>query len=81
MIQCHAITDVGKRRSQNEDNYLCDPETGLFAVADGVGGRDILGHSMAADRLVGEAGALTLRTCTTIMQLRAPRMGFTPRSS
>lgn len=39
MIQCHAITDVGKRRSQNEDNYLCDPETGLFAVADGVGGR------------------------------------------
>ncbi len=35
----HALTDVGCRRNQNEDAYLCDPDHGLFVVADGVGGR------------------------------------------
>ena len=35
----HALrTDVGKRRSNNEDAVLADPRHGLFVVADGVGG-------------------------------------------
>ena len=33
-----AATHPGTRRVTNEDAYLCRPEIGLFAVADGVGG-------------------------------------------
>ncbi len=33
-----AITDVGLRRSSNQDSYLYDEETNLFVVADGMGG-------------------------------------------
>ncbi len=32
-------TDVGLKRSHNEDAFLADPELGLFIVCDGVGGR------------------------------------------
>ena len=32
-------TDVGLKRSHNEDAFLADPELGLFVVCDGVGGR------------------------------------------
>ena len=34
------ITDVGLRRSHNEDAFLIDSKIGLIALADGVGGRD-----------------------------------------
>lgn len=32
------MTDVGRRRDSNEDQYLVDPAHGLYAVADGMGG-------------------------------------------
>lgn len=32
------LTDVGRRRSNNEDSFLCDDDLGLYIVADGVGG-------------------------------------------
>lgn len=32
-------TDVGMKRTHNEDAFLADPELGLFVVCDGVGGR------------------------------------------
>jgi protein phosphatase len=31
-------SDPGKKRERNEDSYLVDPETGVLAVADGMGG-------------------------------------------
>jgi len=33
-----AATDLGRRRTSNEDSYAARPEIGLFAVADGMGG-------------------------------------------
>ena len=33
-----AATDVGKKRTQNQDHLLVLPEYGVFAVADGMGG-------------------------------------------
>ncbi len=31
-------TDVGLKREGNEDNYICNDQLGLYAVADGMGG-------------------------------------------
>lgn len=47
-----ALTDKGKVRAHNEDAYVDRPETGLWAVADGVGG---LAAGDAASRSVAEA--------------------------
>lgn len=35
-----ALSDVGRKRQNNEDAYVLDPEHGLFAVADGMGGHN-----------------------------------------
>src|SRR5262245_43426877 len=37
-IQFAALTDVGRTREHNEDNYLVDKKLGLFVVCDGMGG-------------------------------------------
>ncbi|MCB1214961.1 MAG: Stp1/IreP family PP2C-type Ser/Thr phosphatase [Deltaproteobacteria bacterium] len=37
-IQCYGISNVGMKRSQNEDSYLINDEIGLYMVADGMGG-------------------------------------------
>jgi serine/threonine protein phosphatase PrpC len=36
--QAAAATDPGRERANNEDRVLCEPELGIFAVIDGVGG-------------------------------------------
>ncbi|HEY3499748.1 MAG TPA: cyclic nucleotide-binding domain-containing protein, partial [Polyangiaceae bacterium] len=37
-IQFSALTDVGRQREHNEDNFLVDKKLGLFVVCDGMGG-------------------------------------------
>ena len=37
-LRAGAGTDPGRQREINEDAFLCDPDEGIFAVIDGVGG-------------------------------------------
>ncbi len=39
-IQFAAKSDTGKVRTNNEDSFFADPETGLYIVADGMGGHN-----------------------------------------
>jgi protein phosphatase len=40
VIAVGAKTDVGLKRSHNEDNLCVDPDSGLYVVCDGMGGRN-----------------------------------------
>ena len=38
VIDSAGITDIGKRKSNNEDSFLIDDQMNLYAIADGMGG-------------------------------------------
>lgn len=40
MLEAYGQTDVGRRRKLNEDSYLVDADTNLYAVCDGMGGHN-----------------------------------------
>lgn len=50
-------TDVGTVRPLNEDSYLCQPDIGLWTVADGMGGHD--GGSVASKMIVDNLSQLS----------------------
>jgi serine/threonine protein phosphatase PrpC len=37
-LSCALLSDIGLKRKQNQDSGLIDPDSGLFMVADGMGG-------------------------------------------
>ncbi len=53
-LQCTGLSDKGRRRAQNEDRFVCDPEKGIFLVADGMGGEKYgeVASQMTADTFV-----------------------------
>ena len=60
MNKTFAVTDTGLRRSNNQDTILSLPDSGLFLVADGVGGR--LGGDRAS------------QLCAKVFEERAPAL-------
>jgi protein phosphatase len=57
VITAAARTHVGLARTSNEDAYICNPERGFFAVADGMGG--YVGGEVASSMTVEALGAMT----------------------
>lgn len=37
-MHCFGTSDTGKKRTENQDAFLCDADLGVFAVSDGMGG-------------------------------------------
>ena len=68
-----AISHVGCVRSHNEDNFVARPESGLWCVADGMGGHvngrraaDLIVEKISAVRLPGSFDADVLETAQAI---------------
>jgi serine/threonine protein phosphatase PrpC/CRP-like cAMP-binding protein len=61
-VKVASRTDVGRVRTNNEDNFHADAETGLFIVCDGMGGHSAgeVASRICCETLVGELPTLIL---------------------
>lgn len=62
-VRVAAATDIGRKRSQNQDAFASVPELGLFIVADGMGGHrgGEIASRIAVERISEEARTLIER--------------------
>ncbi|MFO0659344.1 MAG: protein phosphatase 2C domain-containing protein [Polyangiaceae bacterium] len=66
----YALSDVGRRRTSNEDAFFVDSDLGLFVVADGMGGHAAgeIASSEAVDTIYG----MIKRGLESVPELRGP---------
>lgn len=85
-IDSYGQTDIGRKRKRNEDAFLADPQSGLFAVADGLGGMAAGDQaSMLAVEALGEGfsgaanngGSVDFRTFFKTAHSRIRELGST----
>jgi PPM family protein phosphatase len=69
VVQACGVSDVGRVRRTNEDSFVSDPDVGLFALADGMGGHDA---GEVASRLAIEVVTAFIRRSATDTDLSWP---------
>ncbi len=72
ILRATAGSDVGRRRSTNEDRYALAPEFGLFLVADGMGGHTAgqLASRLAAEEALRAVSTLAGASASLAEKLR-----------
>lgn len=68
MIRCIGVSDVGQRRSSNEDSWFCDADLRFAVLADGMGGKlcGEVASKMAVDVLVQHVREDLPKSCSRL---------------